>query len=276
MTTADLLVMIFNVVIYYLSCYYFPYSFLEYTPVCCLNEAVNYILVDCSVWLTVAFTVDRSVAICYPKLKAQYCTLRTAQLITAALCGLSCLKNIAVYFMFEPVYIIHNVPIRCSIKPTYYTYPGWLAFDWLDTILCPLAPYFLMMVLNALTVRHVLAANRKRRSLLGHSRKEGSSDPELQSRRRSIILLFTISGSFVLLWMPYVVFFLYSRSTNADYEPYVYTDPLLIAEFIGDMFQLLSSGTNTCIYALAQTRFREELINAMKYPFNLIINLFKK
>ncbi|XP_042200549.1 probable G-protein coupled receptor 139 [Callorhinchus milii] len=248
MTTADLLVLIFHVVIYFIFRYYFYTSFLEYTPVCRLSEATNYILVDCSVWLTVAFTVDRSVAICYPKLKAQYCTLRTAQLITAALCGLSCLKNIAVYFKFEPYYVIDKVPRGCSTKPTYYTYPGW----------------------------HVLAANRKRRALLGHSRKEGSSDPELQSRRRSIILLFAISGSFVLLWMPYVVFFLYCRSTNSDYEQHPFTHPLQIASFTVDMFQLLSSGTNTCIYALAQTRFREELINAVKYPFKWIMNLFRK
>ncbi|XP_067834214.1 probable G-protein coupled receptor 139 [Heptranchias perlo] len=275
MTTVDLLVIVSNVMVYYILYYYFPFSFLNYTAVRRLNEVINYAAIDCSVWFTVTFTFDRFVAICCQKLKAKYCTERTAVLVTVTVCVVFSLKNVPLYFAFEPVSIMNHVEWGAEIKPSYHMLPCWLAFDWLDTVLCPLAPYLLILFFNALTIRHILMVSRIRRGFQGHRTCGNDSDPEMQSRRKSIILLFAISGTFIVLWMPYVLFFLLSRITFNHYNPSDYTDPFLIAEYTGDMFQLLSSCTNTCIYALAQTKFRKELSNAIKYPFTLVVNLVK-
>ncbi|XP_059504830.1 probable G-protein coupled receptor 139 [Stegostoma tigrinum] len=263
MTTVDLLVIVSNVIIYYMLYYYFPFSFLHFTSVRSINEVINYTAVDCSVWFTVAFTVDRFVLICCQRLRAKYCREQTAAVVIATVSIMFCVKNIPLYYAFEPIYIINNVEWGAHFKPDYFILPGWISFDWLDTILNPLLPYFLILLLNALTVRHIVMANRMRRALQGQRNAQKSDDPEMQSRRKSIILLFAISGTFIVLWMPYAVFFLVSRITDRFYEPDDYTDPLLIAEYTGDMFQLLSSCTNTCVYALAQTKFRENLKNAI-------------
>ncbi|XP_038647508.1 probable G-protein coupled receptor 139 [Scyliorhinus canicula] len=276
MTTADLMVIIFNVIIYYILWYYFPDSPLHYTSIESINEVINYMVVDCSVWLTVAFTVDRFVLICCQELRDKYCKEKTAAVVIVTVCVVFCFKNIPLYFAFEPVYIINNVEWVADFKPTYFTLPGWVTFDWIDIILNPLLPYFVILFLNALTVRHILMANRTRRALQGQQNSKNSDDPEMQSRRKSIILLFSISGTFIVLWMPAVVFFLISRITDRHYEPDQYSDPFLIGDYIADMFQLLSSCTNTCIYALAQTKFREKLRNAIMYPFTAIIECVKK
>ncbi|XP_067901760.1 probable G-protein coupled receptor 139 [Heterodontus francisci] len=272
MTTVDLLVIIFNVIIYYILCYYFPFSLLNYTSIASINEVINYLAVDCSVWLTVAFTVDRFVLICSPKFREKYCREKTASVVIVTVCVVFCFKNIPLYFALVPIDIINNVEWGAHFNPTL---PGWVAFDWLDTILNPLLPYFLILLLNTLTVRHIVMANRTRRALQGQRNNQNSDDPEMQSRRKSIILLFSISGTFIVLWMPYVVFFLISRITDSHYEPDQYTDPFLIAAYTADMFQLLSSCTNTCIYAVAQTKFREKLRNAIMYPFFVIIKYAK-
>ncbi|XP_067901759.1 probable G-protein coupled receptor 139 [Heterodontus francisci] len=275
MTTADLLVIIFNVIIYYMLGYYLPFSPLTYTSIASINEVINYMVIDCSVWLTVAFTVDRFVLICCPKFREKYCREKTAAVVIVTVCVVFCFKTIPLYFAFDPINIINNVEWGTQFKPTYYTLPGWVTFDWLDTILNPLLPYFLILFLNTLTVRHIVMANRTRRALQGQRNNQNSDDPEMQSRRKSIILLFSISGTFIVLWMPYVVFFLISRITDSQYEPDEYTDPLLIADYTGDMVQLLSSCTNTCIYALAQTKFREKLRNTLTYPFSAMIKYAK-
>ncbi|XP_043552786.1 probable G-protein coupled receptor 139 [Chiloscyllium plagiosum] len=275
MTTADLLVIIFNVIIYYMLGYYLPFSFLDYTPIYSINEVINYVAIDCSVWLTVAFTVDRFVLICCQKFREKYCREKTAAVIIATVCIVFCFKNMPLYFAFEPVYVINNVEWGAQFKPIYYTLTGWVTFDWLDTIVNPLLPYFLILLLNALTVRHIVMANRTRRALQGQHNTQNSDDPEMQSRRKSIILLFAISGTFIVLWMPYVVFFLISRITDNQYNPHQYTDPFLIAEYSADMFQLLSSCTNTCVYALAQSKFRKKLINIITYPLSSIFKYVK-
>ncbi|XP_041062669.1 probable G-protein coupled receptor 139 [Carcharodon carcharias] len=275
MTTADLLVIIFNVITYYILGYYFPISLLRYTSIASINEVINYVVIDCSVWLTVAFTVDRFVLICCQNLREKYCREKTAVVVTVTVCVVFCFKNIPLYFAFEPVYIVNNVEWGAQFQLSYFTLPRWVTFDWLDTILNPFLPYFLILYLNALTVRHIVMVNRTRRALRSQHNNQNSDDPEMQSRRKSIILLFSISGTFIVLWMPYVVFFLISRITDRHYVPVQHTDPLLIADYTGDMFQLLSSCTNTCIYALAQTKFREKLRNAILYPFIAIIKSVK-
>ncbi|XP_072357033.1 probable G-protein coupled receptor 139 isoform X2 [Scyliorhinus torazame] len=260
---------------HFLAIFGVPDSLLHYTPIASVNEVINYMVVDCSVWLTVAFTVDRFVLLCCQELREKYCREKTAAVVIVTVCVVFCFKNIPLYFAFEPIYTINNVGWGINFKPTYFTLPGWVTYDWLSTVFNPLLPYFLIIFLNALTVSHIVMANRTRRALQGQHNSKNSDDPEMQSRRKSIILLFSISGTFIVLWMPYVVFFLISRITDKLYDPDQHTDPLHIVGYTGDMFQLLSSCTNTCVYALAQTKFREKLKNAIMYPFTVIIEYVK-
>ncbi|XP_067837783.1 probable G-protein coupled receptor 139 [Heptranchias perlo] len=276
MAVTDLLVIITAVILNRISVIHFPVLFLSTTPVCSLKIALIYAARDSSVWLTVAFTVDRFVAICCQKLKTKYCTEKTAAVVIGTVCVVSCVKNTPWYFVYEPLYIIDGVPWYCNIKLSFYSELVWTAFDWIDRILNPCAPFLLMLLLNALTVRNILVANRARRRLRAHSNGENQNDPEMESRRKSIVLLFTISGSFILLWTTYVVNFLYVRITNGNYSTgSILNDPRFILQESGNMLQLLSCCTNTCIYAGTQRKFREEFKNGLTYPLNLIIKIVK-
>ncbi|XP_067874770.1 probable G-protein coupled receptor 139 [Heterodontus francisci] len=274
MATADLLFIITDVILFQMKLYYFQGSFLHITPVCIINSYLLYVASDCSVWFTVTFSADRFVAICHQKLKLKYCTEKTAAVILATTCILFCLKNIPLYFRYEPGVVIDNVPWFCNMKPSYYTEPGWVGFDWLDRALTPLLPFALILLLNALTVRYILVASQIRKGLRGQSKEQKHSDPEMESRRRSVILLFTISGSFILLWSPYVINFLYYRIAGID--PKYYKNSLQIFERIGYMLLSVSCCTNTFIYGVTQSKFREQFKSAVKYPVKAIIQLINK
>ncbi|XP_062915833.1 probable G-protein coupled receptor 139 [Mobula hypostoma] len=268
MSVMDLLVIITAVIINRISGIYFPGTFLSITPVCSFTIALTFAARVSSVWLTVTFTFDRFVAISCQKLKTKYCTEKTATAVIGTVCVAACLTNIPWYFIHEPIYIINNVPWYCTLKDIRYTSPMWAAIDWFDRISTPCLPFVLIFLLNVLTVRHILAASRARRRLMAQSNGEKQNDPEMQSRRKSIIFLFTISGSFTLLWMTYVVQFLYVRITN-NYNFKSFNDPKFILQEAGNMLQLLSSCTNTFIYAAIQRKFREEFKKALKYPFRI-------
>ncbi|XP_067870215.1 probable G-protein coupled receptor 139 [Heterodontus francisci] len=270
MAVTDLLVIITAVLLNRIPGIYFPGSFLSITPVCSLSIALIHASRDSSVWLTVAFTFDRFVAICCQKLKTNYCTEKMAALVTGTVCALGCFKSIPWYFIHEPIYIINNVPWYCRVKDIRYTSLVWTVFDWSDRLLTPCIPFFLILLLNALTVRHILAANKARKRLRAHSNGENQSDPEMETRRKSIILLFTISGSFIFLWMMYVVQFFYDRFTK-DYKIKGFTDPRFILLESANMLQLLSCCTNTFIYAVTQSKFREQLKNSVYSLVNLIV-----
>uniref|UniRef100_UPI00398F6F89 probable G-protein coupled receptor 139 n=1 Tax=Pristiophorus japonicus TaxID=55135 RepID=UPI00398F6F89 len=269
MAVTDLLVIITAVILNRIGGIYFRNSILSTTPACSISTVLIYSSRDSSVWLTVAFTFDRFVAICCQKLKTKYCTETTAAVVIGAVCALSSLKNIPFYFTYEPLFTINKVAWYCNIKLTFYVSPAWTAFAWLDRILTPCAPFLLMLLLNAVTVGYILGASRVRRRLRAQNNGASQSDPEMESRRKSIILLFTISGSFILLWLTYVINFLCVRIENNNY----FNDPKFILQESGNMLQLLSCCTNTFIYTVTQSNFRQQLKNALKYPLNLVVKL---
>lgn len=270
MAVTDLLVIITAVILSRISVTYAAGSFLSITPVCSLSSVLIYAARDSSVWLTVAFTFDRFVAIADQKLKTTYCTQRSAAVVIGLVCALSCLKNVPFYFIYKPSYVINGVPWYCNVKSTFYNSPIWKAFDWIDCILTPWLPFVLILLLNALTVRHILFASRARRRLRAGGPVDNRSDPETESRKKSIILLFAISGSFILLWMTYVANFLYVEISKDNYSAgFNFRDPKFVFREVGNMLQLLSSCSNTCIYAVTQTKFRQQLKNLVKLPLRL-------
>ncbi|XP_059498805.1 probable G-protein coupled receptor 139 [Stegostoma tigrinum] len=274
MALADFTVIMISAVLWYISFYYFPGTFLDIAPVCSLKTVLASATTDCSVWFTVAFSFDRFVAICCQKLKMKYCTGKTAALVLTVTCILLCLRNIPYYFTFEPLMIIDNVPWLCTVKPSYYSDPGWVGFDWFDRILTPFLPFTLILLINALTVQHILVTSRVRKGLRGQSNGKNPRDTEMESRRKSVILLFTISGSFIVLWSVYVIEFLYSKIKGTSPEDYTLSE--FIFQQIGWMLLNLNCGINTFIYGLTQSKFREQIENTLRYPVTAIIQLMKK
>ncbi|XP_069755519.1 neuropeptide SIFamide receptor-like [Narcine bancroftii] len=275
MAVTDLLVIITAVILNRIVGIYFPFSFFFITPVCSVSFALIYGVRDCSVWATVVFTFDRYVAICCPKLKTRYCTKKTAVIVIVTVCVVSCLRNIPWYFIYEPSFEVRDVPWQCKIKILFYSWPSWAAFDWLHRILTPCLPFILILMLNALTVKHILVCIRVRIRLLGNGNNENQNDPEIESRRKSIVLLFCISVSFLLSWLLFFTTFLLVRMANVSYySGSNVKDSNFILEESGFMLQLLGSCINPFIYTGTQNNFRKEMKNGILYPFNLIIRLF--
>ncbi|XP_078390300.1 putative G-protein coupled receptor 139 [Cetorhinus maximus] len=272
MATADLLVIITDVILIEINYYYFPVSFLYITPVCRVRTILLAEAMDCSVWFTVTFSFDRFVAIRCQKLKTKYCTGKTAAVVLATTGILLGLKNIPFYFTVEPGEMIDNVPWFCMTRRNYFTDPGWVGFSWFDQVVTPLLPFGLILLINALTVRHILVTSRVRKGLRAQNKGENRSDPEMESRRKSMVLLFTISGIFILLWLVLVVEFFYSVVRglfSLTYHEY-------ILQQVGFMLRSLSCCTNTFIYGVTQSKFREQIKNAVKYPVTSMIQLMKR
>ncbi|XP_041031385.1 probable G-protein coupled receptor 139 [Carcharodon carcharias] len=271
---SDFLVIITAVIVNRIGRIYFPDSVFSTTPACTLSNLLVFATRDGSVWLTVAFTIDRFVAICCQSLKVRYCTEKTALQVIGFVSAMSCMRNIPYYFTYQPLYIQDGVPWFCDLKSSYYTLPFWQVYDWLDNILTPFLPFLLILLLNALTVRHILVASRARRRLRG---AESHGDAEITNRKRSIVLLIAISLSFLLLWAIYLGHFLYVRITGEGYIISLdFNDPQYILQETTNMLQLVSSCNNIFIYAVAQSKFREELKKVLMCPFTTVTGCFKQ
>ncbi|XP_067879925.1 probable G-protein coupled receptor 139 [Heterodontus francisci] len=274
MAAADLLVVILDLILRHIPIVYRDqFAFLYYVRVCDIHAVLLYAATDCSVWFTVTFSFDRFVAICCQKLKTKYCTEKAATVVLGTVTALSCLKNIFWYFLYQSKYMHSNSPWFCDVVTAEYRSLAWAVTELMHHILTPFIPFILILLLNALTVKNIIVANRARRRLRGRSSGESPIDPEMANRRKSMILLFVISWNFILLW---VVFMMYSILKRLEYFSYMVTLSLpTFVQEIGFMLQLLSCCTNTFIYAVTQRKFRQELRNGVTYPLTMMVKLIR-
>ncbi|XP_078286306.1 putative G-protein coupled receptor 142 [Rhinoraja longicauda] len=270
MSMADLLVIITDVLLRAVVVMYFPRSFLNITPVCSTNFVLVVAASLISVWFTVAFTLDRFVAICYQNVKAKYCTERTATVIMGLVSVFSCLISVPMYFAMDPEYNADNIPRGCVLKQAFLYLTSWASFEMFMYTLIAWFPFLLLLLLNSLTARHILMSGRIRRGLRTRNSGDNDKDSEMENRRKSVVLLFCISGSFMLLWSTEVIYVLAERVFGATYVKDSDFESVAI------MLQVLSTCTNTGIYVLTQNKFREQVKSTVKYPVYLIVKLVKK
>uniref|UniRef100_UPI00398F6055 probable G-protein coupled receptor 139 n=1 Tax=Pristiophorus japonicus TaxID=55135 RepID=UPI00398F6055 len=273
MAAGGLMVLFFNVIVSHIIKYNFPDSLLNYTYMCHFSAFMQGLSIQLSIWLTMSFTFDRFIAICCQNLKSTYCTERTATVVTIKVCVLNILINVPMFFRYEPNHIINNKPWGCRTVTGYFTLPAWKAYQWITNISSMFLPIPLLLLLNSLTARHILLASIARRALKSHSNEEIGSDPEMKSRRTSIILLFTISGSFIVLSALITVIHICVGVT--EMVTFQGSNTLYLAVKVTVLLMCMTSCRNTCIYAMTQRRFRAEMRNMLKYPYTLVINLFK-
>ncbi|XP_055510334.1 probable G-protein coupled receptor 139 [Leucoraja erinacea] len=264
MAAADLLVVVFDVILRQIPIAYRDYfTFVRSIPVCDIHAVLLFTATDCSVWFTVAFTFDRFVAICCQKLKNNYCQGRTAAMVLGTVTGLSFLKNITWHFMLTSEYSLAYAVWFCMPRDRLVNSPVWAGIELAHYLFTPITPFILVLLLNALTIRYVLMASRSRKRLRAPNHGDSARDPEMENRRKSLILLLVISGNFILLWALFTVYYVWNR---LRFLGVVVAIPPASMRQLCFMLQLLSCCTNTALYVVTQAKFREQLRNAMKFP----------
>ncbi|XP_069771767.1 probable G-protein coupled receptor 139 [Narcine bancroftii] len=245
--------------------HYSPYLFI--TPICALNIVVRLSVMDSSVWLTVAFTFDRSIAICSQKLRERYCTERTAAVVTLMVPLVTCARYVPCYFAVKPLYVNDRIPWYCIENTEFVVTPQFRAYRVFNSIMTPLLPFCLIILFNTLIISHIIFVNKLRRSLRKNSERQ--KDSEVENRRKSMFLLFALSINFILLWIPFTICFMKWPTQNYFYLDKYLNTPSYVLQQCGFMLQFLSTCTNTCIYTLSQREFRKQLKNGVKYFFTL-------
>ncbi|XP_078272214.1 putative G-protein coupled receptor 139 [Rhinoraja longicauda] len=260
MAMSDLLVVISHVLLREIFLYYLPNSFLALSTICPSHVHLRIASMDYSIWLTVSFTFDRFVSICCPRLRLVYCTDRTAAAVIVFMGLFSCLKYVPFHVLYEPRFTIGKVDWGCRPKPDYFTSMWWVAFTWMCSISVSLLPFGLIVLLNGLTINNIVAASRVRRRL----KSQECKDTETENRRKSILLLFTVSGTSILLWTTPTVSWISTRAT-INFASSDFTNPWNVANEVGILLIRVSCCANTCIYAMTQSKFRQQVKSGFKF-----------
>ena len=138
---------------------------------------IGYIFSDFSVWLIVAVTSERFIAVCHP-LKATFmCSVRRARIIT--LCIFISTVVLNVHFLWtvsvsqmtltntsQPIY-------NCEAQPR-FQYVLDDVWPFVDAVVYSLAPCLIMAVLNCVIIRQIIIAKRLRYQLQNCNQRKSS------------------------------------------------------------------------------------------------------
>ncbi|XP_035511820.1 probable G-protein coupled receptor 139 [Morone saxatilis] len=261
-SVADNLVLIFIVVLELSVKYHQQEPFWSYEPWCNLRDIFNYGAYNASTWLVVVFTVERFIAIHTWKMKTKICTPRCAAWTITAVFLFSHIFAIPYYWSNASVYADNQT--RCIYKPeapSHFIH----ALVWCQTVQAYVLPFLIILTLNGLTLRLISHCNRVHITADLTSRVNKVM-PLLRSRKRkSVVLLVTVSMSFMLLSVTRAITQIILRTTHMyTLDRNDYNLQINIAADIGTMLSLSNAAANMYLYVCTQSKFRQEFVACVR------------
>ncbi|KAK2851571.1 hypothetical protein Q5P01_007847 [Channa striata] len=261
-SVADNLVLVFIVVLELSLKYHQQELFWNYEPWCRLRDIFNYGAYNASTWMVVVFTAERFVAIHTWKIKTKVCSPRCAAWTITAIFLFSHVFAIPYYWSNASVY--ENNQTKCIYNPEA---PSQFIHTlvWFQTLHVYILPFLAILTFNGLTLRLISLSNRIHLSSHVTSRVNKVT-PLLRSRRRkSMVLLVTVSMSFVLLSVTRAITQIILRMSHMylfDRNDYSYQ--INIVADTGTMLSLSNAAVNMYLYVCTQPKFRQEFLACVR------------
>ena len=199
---------------------------------------INHTLALCSVWIIVAFTVERCVVVRFPLLKLRLCTPRNAGLCCVSLLVLAFVKNVDVFIMSKLTITDGLGGILCNISMRHQVYRTWISL-----VVSSVIPTCVVLVCNWAIIRAL------RRKLLQTAAQD--------SVTRTTFMCLGVSFAFILCVVPANVFALvyinFKSWLDALPSPYDIWRSLVFLRYA-------NHAINIFLYSLTGAHFRCELV----------------
>ncbi|KAM9429313.1 putative G-protein coupled receptor 139 [Salvelinus alpinus] len=257
---ADTLVLVFIVVLEITVKFCQEEPFWSREPWCRLRDIFSYRAYNTSTWLVVVFTAERFIAIHTWTIKTKLCTPRSALAAITTILLLSHLLAIPYYWSNVSVYDHNQTRWACIYEPE--GPHGYVhALVGAQTLVAYVLPFLIILTLNGLTLRQISLSN-KVHVVTAADLTSGAYrvTPLLRSRKRkSVVLLVTVSMSYVLLSVTRAITQIIIRTTFVyGQDRNDYNLQINVAADIGSMLSLSNAAINTYLYACTQAKFRQK------------------
>ncbi|XP_020492355.1 probable G-protein coupled receptor 139 [Labrus bergylta] len=233
-------------------------------PMCNILSFLQYGSLYSSSWIVVVFTIERYLVLRSTAARQHFSQVRVTRLTCVAIVLVSHLVSVPLGWInvVSPVNLTVNgenmtLP-RCHYRDQTYT----TIIVWITTFLSGGVPIALVIVFNYLIGYHLCRASNlftkeERRVMRGRSTRG--------MLRRTILLLGTVSVSFVVLSLPRFVTYCILRTeyNNENFNRDNYRIPINVAGDLANMLQNLNSTTNFLLYCMVSRRFRQEMVQVV-------------
>ncbi|XP_065119861.2 probable G-protein coupled receptor 139 [Paramisgurnus dabryanus] len=233
-------------------------------PWCGIMCFLQYGALYSSSWIVVMFTIERYLVLSITMGKQRLHQACTALFICVTVVLLSHIASVPMSWIntVTPVNVTvdgQNVTmLRCHYREAKFT----TILVLVTTFLSGGIPIILVIIFNSLIVFHLSRSSqlftKEERRVIRGARKRGVV-------RRTIIVLGTVSASFVILSLPRFVTYciLRTKYNYTEFDRNDYSIPINIISDVANMLQNLNSATNFLLYCMVSRSFRQELGNTL-------------
>ena len=202
-----------------------------------------------SVWLTIAVTAERFVAVCYPLKTLTLCTRKTAGIATTFIIMSALLYSIRdIWFMVWD-------PQGKGCTYAYEYIKTIRVLSWVDSSLIVIVPITLLLLLNTAIVNGVRKAVNSQKRMTSDAANSGGDG---QSKQITVTVL-TISFTFILCTLPIATSNIAERFLSDINDP-ILVSKFALAGYTGRMLFSVNHGVNFLLYIFSGKRFRDEFL----------------
>ena len=204
----------------------------------------------CSIYTTVAFTVERYIAVCKPLHAANMCTINRAKKVIVAVMACCILFNIPRMFEYE-IHVLeefdpvtnttHVRNVRTSLgknklfKRVYFMY--------LHTIVMVILPFVVLLLLNIFLIRAVNNSRQAHGKVCAKTRKENNLT----------VMLISVVVVFLLCQVPSIPDNIFMAILPQEQQN---TLPYITLTSISQVLSILNSAVNFYLYCVFGNKFR--------------------
>ena len=232
---------------------------------CRMYKFLHYSAGNASIWLLVAFTFDRFVAVCFPFSKQRVCKWKRAVIASATILFLTLAKNLHEFWTRGPEYRSNGEFRRiCGTQKQYEFFLDYVR-PWLVLVLVMAVPFILILVFNCSIVGGLLKAKNARDRTLSTPdcstpSESGNKSPKLASPklassfRQTTFMCLGISFAFLICVAPSIVLLIgkpyWKHRANTAYD---------VSKAISNFVVFVNHSINFFLYCVTGQRFRDEL-----------------
>lgn len=208
-----------------------------------------------SVWLVIAFTVERYVAVRWPLRRQFLCTVARAKMTVMGLIALAILLSSPVLLFSK---IVTGNSTLCGLDKDWESWA--IAYNTFDTVMTFAVPLTMIVIFNTLIARNIYKLDHIRRTLTiesdaSNERTHTSPRDRMPQTKVTKMLLF-VSSAFFCLNMPAfvlrVVAYLYDNNKSMIW--------LISAQQMSQLLFNTSFGINFILYCVSGQNFRKEMV----------------
>lgn len=227
---------------------------------CKLFVFVGFFSSDASVWLIIAVTVERWIAVQMPLKTSMICTPRRTKL--SVILVLAVIASLNSHFLWSVGIQATNgtgtsIKYECAPSPAYATLINTV-WPWVDAIIYSFLPFVIISAVNFMIINTVCKARRRREKLLLSSKQK-----KIETRRANsklTLMLLSLSFSFLFLTLPMNIMMIavvfWNKENHSPEENWTFS----LIRTITELLMYTNHTVNFMLYFVTGQRFRQQFV----------------